>query len=513
MLSSIDNTILLNTLLSNNIFKSNKDNKDESKLKSISDNINKMNEEDIILKIDKNNIKKDKSNQSSDFELNTESQTESKTESQTESKNKDFSLLSYEITKNISQDVKKKNGIYFTPKPIVNQCLTFLTSYIRENKLKVKTILEPCCGSGEFLYAINDHFSKQKIQAIIGVENNNYIYQKICNVDNFSKKHKQKNIIELYNQSFLTFEHSSIKQFDLIIGNPPFYVMSKNNVHKKYHKYFQGRPNIFLLFIVDSLHKLNHLGILCFILPKNFLNCIYYDQLRNYIYHHYQIISIMECNQGKYIDTQQETIILIIQKFDPLQKQIKYNVVNKEYTLNLQKYKIFNTKEHVVTINELLKDSTNLYMLNCNVKVGPVTWNEHKSILTNDKEKTLLIYNGNIKKNQLQIESFKNEEKKNYIDKEGSNNMVLLINRGYGKGNYQFNYCIVDTDKKYLVENHLIVISHKSIHNKEKLRIFLEKIIQSFQEEKTRKFIELYFGNNAINTNELLFLLPIYNFK
>ena len=503
MLSSLDNTILLNTLLSNNLFTSNKDIKEES----ILNKMNNKNEENIVLKINKNELEKDDSSQSSDSETQKDSSTKS------ESKNKDFSLLSYEITKNISQDVKKKNGIYFTPKPIVHQCLTFLTSYIKENKLKVKTILEPCCGSGEFLHGINEHFPKQKIKAIIGVENNNYIYQKICNVDEFSKKHKQKNIIELYNQSFLLFEHSSIKQYDLIIGNPPFYVMSKNDVHKKYYKYFQGRPNIFLLFIVDSLHKLNHLGILCFILPKNFLNCIYYDQLRNYIYHHYQIISIMECNQGKYIDTQQETICFIIQKFDPLQKQIKYNVVNKEYTLNLQKYKIFNTKEHVATINELLKDSTNLYMLNCNVKVGPITWNENKSILTNDKEKTLLIYNGNIKKNQLQIESFKNEEKKNYIDKDGNNDMVLLINRGYGKGDYQFNYCLVDMEKKYLVENHLIVISHKSIHNKEKLRLFFEKIIQSFQEEKTRKFIELYFGNNAINTNELLFLLPIYNFK
>jgi len=91
----------------------------------------------------------------------------------------------------------------------------------------VKTNLEPCCGSGEFLHGINEHFPKQKIKAIIGVENNNYIYQKICNVDEFSKKHKQKNIIELYNQSFLSFEHSSIKQYDLIIGNPPFYVIVK----------------------------------------------------------------------------------------------------------------------------------------------------------------------------------------------------------------------------------------------------------------------------------------------
>ena len=39
-----------------------------------------------------------------------------------------------------------------------------------------------------------------------------------------------------------------------------------------------------------------------------------------------------------------------------------------------------------------------------------------------------------------------------------------------------------------------------------------EKIINSFQDIKTSKFIDIYFGNNAINSNELLNILPIYNY-
>ena len=37
-----------------------------------------------------------------------------------------------------------------------------------------------------------------------------------------------------------------------------------------------------------------------------------------------------------------------------------------------------------------------------------------------------------------------------------------------------------------------------------------EKIIKSFENEKTKEFIKLYFGNNAINTTEINYMLPIF---
>ena len=99
--------------------------------------------------------------------------------------------------------------------------------------------------------------------------------------------------------------------FDLIIGNPPFAVLKKKDVDKKYYPYFDGRPNIFTLFILKSIGLLKNDGILCFVLPKNFLNCIYYDKTRKYIVNHCDIIYINDCD-GKYLETQQETIIITV---------------------------------------------------------------------------------------------------------------------------------------------------------------------------------------------------------
>ena len=102
-------------------------------------------------------------------------------------------------------------------------------------------------------------------------------------------------------------------------------------------------------------------------------------------------------------------------------------------------------------------------------------------------------------------------KKKNFINKKGVTEPVLVINRGYGIGKYNFNYAIIDYKKEYLVENHLLVISSNEKYPDDILIDKYNEIMKSFDNIKTRKFIEIYFGNNAINTYEILNILPIYD--
>jgi len=87
---------------------------------------------------------------------------------------------------------------------------------------------------------------------------------------------------------------------------------------------------------------------------------------------------------------------------------------------------------------------------------------------------------------------------------------LLVINRGYGNADYKFNYCLIDINKPYLIENHLICIKYTGTLEKELLKSKYLKIIESFKDKRTIDFIKLYFSNNAINTAELNHLLPIY---
>lgn len=397
-----------------------------------------------------------------------------------------YSDLSINLTKKLSKSEKKNNGIFFTPPSTVKIILKLLVKYTS----KITNILEPSCGSGEFLTEL----IKLDNVNITGIEYHKDIYHKVIN----DKKLATENL-KIYNNDFLTF--TSKKKYDLIIGNPPYYVMKKNQVNPNYYQYFDGRPNIFILFIIKSLSLLNSKGILAFVLPKSFLNSFYYNKLRKYINNNFRILKIELC-QDKYLETQQETIIFIIKNTKP-----KKNI---NYTLLLENNLIFGSKMMIDKIKDIIKNSSTLNKLGFNTSVGKIIWNQHKDILTDNPNKTRLIYSSDIIDNKLSLKKYNNPDKKNYINKKGLKKLILVVNRGYGNCPYKFNYCLIDVKYEYLIENHLICIDHNTKIETSELRKKFEKIIESLEDKRTLEFIKLYFGNNAISTIELNNILPIF---
>jgi adenine-specific DNA-methyltransferase len=369
-----------------------------------------------------------------------------------------YSELSLTLTKEIKKEEKKRDGIYFTPPSTIQTTLQLLKPYMKN----IKNVLEPSCGSCEYINALPDGLY------ITGIELNKTIFESIKDIET--------NKIKLYNQDYLSYIEDT--KFDLIIGNPPYFVMKKKDVSKSYHNYFDGRPNIFILFIIKSLKLLNKNGILSFVLPKSFLNCLYYDKTRKYL-NKFQILHIIECNND-YMDTEQETILLIVQNVDS-KVEIKSN---NKYCLS-NDYTIFGTPDTIVKLSELYNESTTLNKMGFTVTVGNVVWNQVKNELTTEK-KTLLIYSSDIKNKTLVTKSYSNEAKKNYINKKGETSPVLVLNRGYGVGKYNFEYCLINRDKdtEYLIENHLICIKYKTTIDKKELICLYDKIIQSFENSK-----------------------------
>ena len=423
-----------------------------------------------------------------------------------------FDDLSINLTNKLTSEEKKNEGIYFTSNTIIEPTIKLIKKYLKN---KTINILEPSCGSCQFINFLKDEI---KYKNIHGVELNKTIFNEIKDLYN------DKNII-LYNQDFLSFGNSMM--YELIIGNPPYFVLNKpkktkkeekdykkkiliyNKKYKKfkkeilkYKKFYDGRVNIYIIFIAKSLELLVDKGILAFVLPKNFLNCLYYDKLKEYINKNYKIIDIVDHSSDKYIDTEQNTCMFILQNCKGDNTSFIYEKNN-----NI----IFNTKSNIEQINSFYEEAKTLDELGFEVSVGKLVWNQNKDILSNDDSKTRLIYNSDIVNNKLQVTSFKDPKKKNYIDKSGIKGPILIVNRGYGKGEYKFNYCLIDLkDKEYLIENHLICIKPKKGMKKEKLIKEYKKIIKSFENKKSSEFVKLYFENNAINTNELQFILPIF---
>ena len=404
--------------------------------------------------------------------------------------NSEFTELSKLLTKELDSKTKKSEGVFFTPQTIVNATI----ERVKKENVNIKNILEPSCGSGEFFQVLDSNYTDVKIT---GIELNKTIYNKMNDTT------LENNELTLVNQDYLKWNAS--QKYDLIVGNPPYFVMKKGDVDERFHDFIEGRPNIFTLFIIHSLQFLEKDGILAFVLPKNFVNCLYYSLLRHHIYEKYKIIDIIHCDGNLFMGTAQDTIIFIVQNTTPPDNH------NDQFTMNASTTTLFNSITNTQRIKELSEGSKTLSELGFDLNIGTVVWNQHKDILTTDKDQTRLIYSGDIKNNKVILTQYKNPEKKNYIRKDGNTGVTMVLNRGYGKGKYSFSYGIVDLNVPYLIENHLINIRYnKDIPKKELMKIY-KSLITSFTDKRTNEFVELYFGNNAINITELKTILPIYS--
>ena len=159
--------------------------------------------------------------------------------------NYEFSELSQKLTKTFSKDAKKNDGIFFTPPETVTKIIT----KIKSHKIDIIRILEPSCGSCEFINKLIKTFPDADIT---GIEYNNIIF------DSIKDKFKSYKNVELIKKDYISYEATN--KYDLIIGNPPYYVMKKSDTPNDYHDYFDGRPNIFILFIIKSLPYLKSNG-------------------------------------------------------------------------------------------------------------------------------------------------------------------------------------------------------------------------------------------------------------
>ena len=409
-------------------------------------------------------------------------------------KSSQFNQISVDLTKSLSKPIKKAQGIYFTPQSIIQALITKVLPHL-SNSTNIN-ILEPSCGSCEMVKALDDLLSNI---SITGIELNTEIYSEIA-------KLTFKNKVNLLNSDFMSYNSDIL--YDLIIGNPPYFVCKKENIPAKYAEYITGRPNIFGLFIIHSLQFLSPNGILAFVIPKSFLNSAYYANIRNYIKQTCDIIAIEDYEAvNDFIDTDQSTFGLIIKKLEKARLMIE--TANCPYSLMLNNNYIFTP--NAVLLSSYFDNATTIQQMGLAVKTGTIVWNERKDILTHDELNTILLYNTNVTNdNKIKLTTFKNAEKAQHIQVEGSTDPIIVVNRGNGNASYNFKYALIEKLMPFVVENHLNMIYSPTPRKKSELIAMYKKIIHSFENPKTRAFIELFFGNNGLSKTELETILPIY---
>lgn len=393
----------------------------------------------------------------------------------------EFREESKKFNTSLSKELRKEEGIYFTPK----KARDVLFAKLSELGVKPKTILEPSFGSGEFLLDAKRIYPDAKI---LGVEKNEELFKSVKCSD-----------AKLSCCDFLEWKGTA----DLIIGNPPYFVLKTDKLSSKEKKEFSrknsnamtGRPNIYILFLYKCLTE--HLeadGFLAFIIPTSLYNCSYYQPMRNYIQKHTTIKYVETLNKPGFYETGQETMLIIIKK----------KKLNDDYIFKSKSGNIY-ISPYYKELYDITANTKTIADLGLATKTGNIVWNQIRDNLS-DKG-TLLIYSSNINNCELKIDNLCGKERKQYvkdITKPTLSGPLILVERGYGNS-FSFNSVLVDL-KNFYAENHINIIYPKTSDAVENLN----KVIKSFQDERTQKFVKLFIGNGSISATDLENIIPIF---
>lgn len=255
----------------------------------------------------------------------------------------------------------KQNGCYYTPKILSD----FLIEHICKNYHMPKelNILEPSCGSGNFIKSILakiDELPFSQIDISLVEIDDEELKKTVDLVRSFNKKVVNLNA---YNCDFLDYHKKNEDKYTLIVGNPPYIkksLLSEPQIKSCIEIFSEaGLPtkhikNIWPAFLLSSILNLEENGILCLVLPSELLQVKYSKQLREYILSNFEKIEIFAFNELVFEAVAQDIIILIGAKKvqNDKDKGIYFYQVEKLEDLNNQHFVQKSTNVHRKTLNK-----------------------------------------------------------------------------------------------------------------------------------------------------------------
>lgn len=350
----------------------------------------------------------------------------------------------------------KAKGQVFTPVWIVNYILDNIEY---KEKIYNKKILEPSCGTGNFLEEIIKRFIKDcqnhninNIQIINLIKKNIFAFEIDENLRNIAVNRINnliKNLLEinfdfsnniiLDNALFLYKKY--INYFDYIVGNPPY--VKIQNLDENTKNYIQnnlnfttGNTDLYIAFFEISLKMLKENGKLGFITPNSYFKNHSNKNFRNYLIENRLIKKIVNFLHYKIFDNfSTYTAITILNKKCELDNFEYYeyngkNIIFKKYVKykNLENIWNFQDRIYINKNNYKLSDyyqflngfatlSDNIFIKEKNDKILTILETEllYPILKASKMKEKIVIFPYKVNKELKLIKHFNEEElKKNY---------------------------------------------------------------------------------------------------
>lgn len=249
------------------------------------------------------------------------------------------SNLEKKYSNTISQEHIKKFGQYFTDDRIAE----FMVKWACKD---AKNTLDPAVGNSIFLKKIMKNYENCILEG----------YEIDKKIMNFFGNPTNANI---YNLDYLTNDWD--RKYDAIVCNPPYgKFQSIDNRKEIIEKIFSNTgikfssyTNLYIYFLLKSIYQLSTQGKLAYIIPTEFLNSKYGEQIKEILIEKKLINAIInfENDSELFYNATTTSCILLLDK--SAKKEIKFynlksidelNAINDEYCIKV-KYENINAKE------------------------------------------------------------------------------------------------------------------------------------------------------------------------
>lgn len=275
-------------------------------------------------------------------------------------------------TSTVSTDHKKTLGQYFTPKEIAKLMAQFC--HVEGERIR---ILDPGCGIGilscslvEYIYENCPNLKEieitafetdlnllpyaEKSFAFLGgwLQERGILFTHFICVNDFIH----------HNASVIDRDANTEELFDIVICNPPYFKIAKNDpINVTAKAIIHGQTNIYCIFLILSARLLREYGQLIFITPRSFTSGSYFRLFRELFFSmvEFQSIHLFDSRREAFQrdNVLQENIVvscikstqLINQLILPFQEkvQVKISVSNGLHDVNDRKIKSYNLDDLV----------------------------------------------------------------------------------------------------------------------------------------------------------------------
>jgi adenine-specific DNA-methyltransferase len=214
------------------------------------------------------------------------------------------------LTNKTAPTAQKLRGGYYTPVPLARYLCEWA---VRSGGEKV---LEPSAGDGNFLVALSEANGSRKTLQVTAVELDAGEMRKARGRAAESARVK----VEWHNGDFFTAYSKLPRDFDVVVGNPPFIRFqhfdpeSRETAfsHLRQHGYRPTKlANAWAAFVQLSIELLRPGGRLAMVIPAELLQVKYAEELRERITQMFDHVVIVTFQQLVFEGIQQEVVLLL----------------------------------------------------------------------------------------------------------------------------------------------------------------------------------------------------------